>query len=123
MPLSAHATFRVLVEALSDASLALVTARMGADSNFGRIVRDERGVRRIVEVKDATPQELAIEEMNAGIYAYDEAALRDAIGHLRNDNAQKEYYLTDTIADLADGGHRVAPIEADKRDVLGVNDR
>ena len=123
MPLIPHATFRALVEALSGASLALVTARMGAGSNFGRIVRDQRGVRRIVEVKDATPQELALEEMNAGIYAYDEAALRDAIVQLRNDNAQKEYYLTDTIADLADGGHRVAPIEADKRDVLGVNDR
>jgi bifunctional UDP-N-acetylglucosamine pyrophosphorylase/glucosamine-1-phosphate N-acetyltransferase len=80
-------------------------------------------VRRIVEVKDATPQELAIEEMNAGIYAYDEASLRGAIVQLRNDNAQNEYYLTDTIADLAVGGHRVAPIEADKRDVLGVNDR
>jgi len=123
MPLVPHATFRALVEALGGASLALVTARMGADSNFGRVVRDERGVRRIVEVKDATPQELALDEMNAGIYAYDEAALRDAIVRLRDDNAQKEYYLTDTIAGLADAGHRVAPIEADKRDVLGVNDR
>ncbi|MFI5389708.1 MAG: bifunctional N-acetylglucosamine-1-phosphate uridyltransferase/glucosamine-1-phosphate acetyltransferase, partial [Candidatus Eremiobacterales bacterium] len=65
----------------------------------------------------------ALDEMNAGIYAYDEAALRETIVQLRNDNAQKEYYLTDTIADMADGGHRVAPIEADKRDVLGVNDR
>jgi bifunctional UDP-N-acetylglucosamine pyrophosphorylase/glucosamine-1-phosphate N-acetyltransferase len=123
MPLVPHATFRELVEALHGASLALVTARMGAASNFGRIVRDERGVRRIVEVKDATPQELALEEMNAGIYAYDEAALRDAIVRLRDDNAQNEFYLTDTIAGLADAGHRVAPIEAHKRDVLGVNDR
>jgi bifunctional UDP-N-acetylglucosamine pyrophosphorylase/glucosamine-1-phosphate N-acetyltransferase len=128
MPLVPAHTFRALIGALDSAhgegaSLALVTARMGRDSNFGRIVRDARGVRRIVEVKDATPAELALEEMNAGIYAYDEAALRDAIGGLRNDNAQKEYYLTDTIAHLAESGHRVAPIEADKRDVLGVNDR
>jgi bifunctional UDP-N-acetylglucosamine pyrophosphorylase/glucosamine-1-phosphate N-acetyltransferase len=123
MPLVPDATYRALLGALEGASLALVTARMGHGSTFGRVVRDERGVRRIVEVKDATPHELAIEEMNAGIYAYDEAALRDAILHLRDDNAQKEYYLTDTIAHLADAGHRVTPIAADKHDVLGVNDR
>jgi bifunctional UDP-N-acetylglucosamine pyrophosphorylase/glucosamine-1-phosphate N-acetyltransferase len=129
MPLVPDATFRALLGALDTprgtggVSLALVTARMGHGSNFGRVVRDGTGVRRIVEVKDATPHELAIEEMNAGIYAYDEAALRESILHLRNDNAQKEYYLTDTIAHLADAGHRVAPIAADKHDVLGVNDR
>lgn len=123
MPLVPDRTFRSLIGALEGASLALVTARMGPGSNFGRIVGDAGGVRRIVEVKDATPAELALEEMNAGIYAYDEAALRSAIGRLRNENAQKEYYLTDTVADLAGGGGRVAPIEAHKRDVLGVNDR
>ena len=123
MPLVPGETFRELVDALSGASLALVTARMGPGSNFGRIVADAGGVRRIVEVRDATPEELALEEMNAGIYAYDEAALRDALGRLRNENAQNEYYLTDTVADLAGGGHRVAPVAARKRDVLGVNDR
>ncbi len=123
MPLIPDATFRALISALDGCSLALVTAKMGSGSNFGRVVRDDGGVRRIVEVKDATPHELAIEEMNAGIYAYDEAALRESILHLRDDNAQKEYYLTDTIAHLADAGHRVAPVEADRHDVLGINDR
>jgi bifunctional UDP-N-acetylglucosamine pyrophosphorylase/glucosamine-1-phosphate N-acetyltransferase len=59
-------------------AMALVTVRMPLPSNFGRIVRGGRGVERIVEVRDATPGQLAIDEMNAGIYAFDEAALRDA---------------------------------------------
>lgn len=123
MPLIPDETFRALIGALDGASLSLVTAKMGAGSNFGRIVRNAGGVSRIVEVKDASPAELALGEMNAGIYAYDEAALRGALGRLKNDNSQKEYYLTDTIADLAGGGKKVAPVEAHKRDVLGVNDR
>ena len=106
--------------------LALVTARMPLPSNFGRIVRgaSERGVERIVEAKDCTPEQLAIDEMNAGIYAYDETALRAAIARVGNDNAQREYYLTDTVELLLDAGHRVAPVPvADYRTVLGVNDR
>jgi bifunctional UDP-N-acetylglucosamine pyrophosphorylase/glucosamine-1-phosphate N-acetyltransferase len=65
-----------------------------------------------------------MEEMNAGIYAYDEAALRETIGRVGNENAQREYYLTDTIELLIASGRRVAPIPVpDYRAVLGVNDR
>ena len=77
--------------------MALVTVKMPLPSNFGRIVRRGTAVERIVEARDATPDELAIDEMNAGIYAFDEAALRDAVARLRDDNAQSEYYLTDTV--------------------------
>ncbi len=62
--------------------------------------------------------------MNAGIYAFDEAALREAIVRVGSDNAQREYYLTDTVELLIASGHRVAPVPvADYRSVLGVNDR
>ena len=62
--------------------------------------------------------------MNAGIYAYDERALRAAIAQVGNDNAQGEYYLTDTVELLIAAGHRVVPVPvADYRSVLGVNDR
>ena len=112
-------------------ALALVTARMPLPSNFGRIVRGANGsaaesaaVQRIVEAKDCTPEQLALDEMNAGIYAYDEAALRETIVQVGNDNAQGEFYLTDTVELLLRSGRRVVPVPvADYRSVLGVNDR
>jgi bifunctional UDP-N-acetylglucosamine pyrophosphorylase/glucosamine-1-phosphate N-acetyltransferase len=97
---------------------------MPLPSNFGRVIRRGTDVERIVEVRDATPAELAVDEMNAGIYAYEEDALRDAVGRLRNDNAQQEYYLTDTIEDFVKNGKRVVPVMAgDHLHVLGINDR
>ena len=111
------------VEAARGAALALVTARMPLPSSLGRVVRDGDRVTRIVEARDAKPGELDLDEMNAGLYAFDEAKLRRAIAELRNDNAQREYYLTDTVARLA-GSERVVPVVADNfLSVLGVNDR
>jgi bifunctional UDP-N-acetylglucosamine pyrophosphorylase/glucosamine-1-phosphate N-acetyltransferase len=112
------------VDADAGTALALVTVVMPLPSAFGRIVRGDHGVERIVEAKDCTPQQLALDEMNAGIYAYHENALRAAIAQVGNDNAQREYYLTDTVELLIAAGHRVAPVPAaDYRSVLGVNDR
>jgi len=112
-------------------ALALVTARMPLPSNFGRIVRSGspstgsgQAVERIVEAKDCDLEQLAIDEMNAGIYAFDERALREAIAQVGNDNAQGEYYLTDTVELLRRAGRRIVPVPvADYRSVLGVNDR
>jgi bifunctional UDP-N-acetylglucosamine pyrophosphorylase/glucosamine-1-phosphate N-acetyltransferase len=124
MPLVSAATYRSAIDALDGAALAMITARMPLPSNFGRVVRDANGVERIVEARDATDAQLAIDEMNAGIYAYAEKELRESVAGLRNDNAQGEYYLTDTIEHLARGGKRVVPVPtADHRDVLGINDR
>jgi len=98
--------------------------KMPLPSNFGRIVRAGQDVERIVEVRDATPGELAIDEMNAGIYAFDEAALRDSVAALKNDNAQEEYYLTDTVEHFVRQGKRVRPVAvSDHLHALGINDR
>ena len=79
---------------------------------------------RIVEARDATDDELALDEMNAGLYAFDEAKLRAAVAELRADNAQGEYYLTDTVGHFSRRGERIVPVVAeDYRDILGVNDR
>lgn len=126
MPLVDAAVFRGVLDALGrdGAPMALVTAHMSAESNFGRIVREAGRVRRIVEVRDASADELAIGEMNAGIYAFDEASLRDAVPDLRADNAQREYYLTDTVARFSDRGNDVnAVVCPDPTQVLGINDR
>jgi len=127
MPLVQAELFRGLVASLrSDqrTALALVTAKMSLPSNFGRVIRHGTQVQRIVEASDATADELLIDEMNAGIYAFDEAILREAIAALRNDNAQGEYYLTDTVDALAQKGEKIVPVIAgDHLHVLGINDR
>jgi bifunctional UDP-N-acetylglucosamine pyrophosphorylase/glucosamine-1-phosphate N-acetyltransferase len=125
MPLVEADLIRRTLEARSaERALALVTARMPLPSSFGRIVRDGDKVARIVEARDASDDELALDEMNAGLYAFDENKLRAAIAELGTDNAQGEYYLTDSIANLVARGETVVPVEAsDHRSVLGVNDR
>ncbi|HLI97456.1 MAG TPA: bifunctional UDP-N-acetylglucosamine diphosphorylase/glucosamine-1-phosphate N-acetyltransferase GlmU [Candidatus Baltobacteraceae bacterium] len=129
MPLVHEEIFRGVVGSLLSSrngtpSLAMVTVKMPLPSNFGRVIRRGHDVERIVEVRDASPAELEVDEMNAGIYAYDERALREAVSRLRNDNAQGEYYLTDTIADFVQSGKRVVPVMAgDHLHVLGINDR
>ncbi len=129
MPLVHEEIFRGVIGSLASANgrapaLAMVTVRMPLPCSFGRVIRRGQHVERIVEARDATPDELAVDEMNAGIYAYDESALRDAVSRLRSDNAQREYYLTDTIADLAGSGASVVPVMAtDHLHLLGINDR
>jgi bifunctional UDP-N-acetylglucosamine pyrophosphorylase / glucosamine-1-phosphate N-acetyltransferase len=127
MPLVPEALFRTMTESLDadgrGAAMSLVTVKMPLPSNFGRIVRRGVSVERIVEERDATPEQRAIDEMNAGIYAFDEDALRDAVTHLRPENAQSEYYLTDTVAYFAGAGKRVHPVPAAGHlEVLGIND-
>lgn len=126
MPLVTAELFGKIAASLDagDATMSMVTVRMPLDSTFGRVVRRNDAVERIVEVSDATAAELAIDEMNAGIYAFDEAALRDAVSKLRDDNAQSEYYLTDTVAYFVNAGKTVKPVAAgDRLSVLGINDR
>jgi bifunctional UDP-N-acetylglucosamine pyrophosphorylase/glucosamine-1-phosphate N-acetyltransferase len=106
----------------------LVTMRLDDPSGYGRVVRSAGGgVERVVETKaegDATPDELAIDEVNAGLYAFDGGALRGALEHLRADNAQGEYYLPDLLPLLRAEGGIVAALEVDDSTVaLGVNDR
>ncbi|HVZ72349.1 MAG TPA: bifunctional UDP-N-acetylglucosamine diphosphorylase/glucosamine-1-phosphate N-acetyltransferase GlmU [Polyangia bacterium] len=124
VPLLRRETLEALVgEARKYGCLALVTSTAEDPTGYGRIVRDGRGhVTGIVEHKDATPAERAIDEVNAGIYAAPAAFLRDATAALVANNAQGEYYLTDVVAAAA-RSIGVATVDADARDVAGINDR
>ncbi len=129
-PLVDGASLRALLEAhgRSGAAATLLTAEHPDPTGYGRIVRDADGlVERIVETKvdgDATPEQLAIREVNASVYAFDAAALHDALARLSTDNAQGELYLTDTISILRGDGRDVgAHVAAAWEVVLGVNDR
>jgi bifunctional UDP-N-acetylglucosamine pyrophosphorylase / glucosamine-1-phosphate N-acetyltransferase len=93
--------------------------------SYGRVVRDVDGrLRAIVEARDATPEQLAIREVNSSVYVFDADALWEGLARLDTDNAQGELYLTDAVRHLVDDGRRVAVYRAlDPRVGEGVNTR
>jgi bifunctional UDP-N-acetylglucosamine pyrophosphorylase / glucosamine-1-phosphate N-acetyltransferase len=107
------------------AAATLLTAELEDPASYGRVVRRGDGtVDRVVERRDASPEEAAIREINVGLYCFRAAELRDCLSRLRPDNDQGEYYLTDVIGLLVGDGRRVeAVIASDARCALGVNDR
>jgi bifunctional UDP-N-acetylglucosamine pyrophosphorylase/glucosamine-1-phosphate N-acetyltransferase len=127
MPFVRPATFRALIDAGSrpGVAAAILTMELDDPPDYGRVVRDENGrVRRVVEVKDCTPEELAIREFNVGAYCFGVEALRWALPRLSDDNAQGEYQLTGVVEVLAEGGRRVETVRTDNPDeALGINDR
>jgi bifunctional UDP-N-acetylglucosamine pyrophosphorylase/glucosamine-1-phosphate N-acetyltransferase len=92
---------------------------------YGRIIRDSDGrLRAIVEARDATPEQLAVREVNSSVYVFDADALWEGLAHLDTDNAQGELYLTDAVRHLVDDGRPVAVYRAeDPRVGEGVNTR
>uniref|UniRef100_UPI00403F73C0 bifunctional UDP-N-acetylglucosamine diphosphorylase/glucosamine-1-phosphate N-acetyltransferase GlmU n=1 Tax=Candidatus Enterococcus willemsii TaxID=1857215 RepID=UPI00403F73C0 len=107
------------------ASATILTAHAENPTGYGRILRDHVGiVDRIVEQKDATPEEAQVKEINTGTYCFDNELLFDALENLNTDNAQGEYYLTDIIEILKADGKNVAAYQTeDFNESLGVNDR
>jgi bifunctional UDP-N-acetylglucosamine pyrophosphorylase/glucosamine-1-phosphate N-acetyltransferase len=106
-------------------AVAFVTMVLEAPAGYGRVVRGVSGeVSRIVEAKDASEEELAIREVNAGVYAFERAFLDRALPGLGNDNAQGEYYLTDVLGLAVTAGRAVEGIRVgEPREVLGVNSK
>jgi len=121
-----------ILAALADTHVAggreatLLTAIVPDPGGYGRVVRspDTGEVLQIVEEGDASDDERAITEINAGLYAFSAAALRDALARIGRDNSQGEMYLTDVVAEVrAAGGHVGAIVCEDAQAVEGVNDR
>jgi bifunctional UDP-N-acetylglucosamine pyrophosphorylase / glucosamine-1-phosphate N-acetyltransferase len=130
VPLITGEVIADLVEGHEQAGAAATMATMELDDpgGYGRVVRAEDGsVERVVETKhpgDATPAELAIREVNTGVYAFQGGELVDALDNLRADNAQGELYLPDVLPLMRRNGRGVAahPV-TDPTVTLGVNDR
>jgi bifunctional UDP-N-acetylglucosamine pyrophosphorylase/glucosamine-1-phosphate N-acetyltransferase len=127
VPLLRPETLAAMVSAHETAGAAatVLAAQVDDPSGLGRIVRTAGGeLERIVEERDATPGERAIKEINAGIYVFDGALLRDALGKLSTDNDQGEEYLTDVLGLLVATGEAVCVhVAPDPTETLGCNDR
>ncbi len=123
-PMLTAAVVGGLLDASEGAAAALVTARVEDPAGYGRVLRRSDGsVQRIVEHADATDEERAVNEINAGMYVFERDALSDALAQIGDDNAQGEFYLTDVIGALCSDGGAVVAFEADALDIAGVNDR
>ena len=126
-PLIQPETIRQMAALREEHNAAVIVLTMELENPFGygRIVRDGAGeVARIVEQKDASPEEAAITECNSGVYCFDARALFDALSQVNSDNAQGEFYLTDVLAISRAAGRPVLAYKtSDAEQCLGVNSR
>ena len=114
-PLIQASSLKTLLTHFANETPALLLGTLKKDdpTGLGRIVRDADGnFMGIVEHKDATPEQLQVNEVNMSTYLFDTPALLDALAMLKNDNAQSEYYLTDCARLLREAGHRVEALPA-----------
>jgi bifunctional UDP-N-acetylglucosamine pyrophosphorylase/glucosamine-1-phosphate N-acetyltransferase len=108
----------------ADRAVTVLTAIPDDPTGYGRVIRDGESVVGIVEQKDATPEQVAITEVNSGVFAFDAKVLRDALGRLNRNNKQGEEYLTDVLGIAAADGLSVgAHVVEDWHETLGINDR
>ena len=125
-PLLRPETLRELVDSHVENSNAatLLTSVVDDPSGYGRVIRKPDGqAARIVEHRDAAPEELDVKEINTSIYAFRRDLLGPALRKVTTDNAQGELYLTDVISVLSEMGHRIGVVRAPAAETQGVNDR
>ena len=126
-PLLRAETIRHLIDVCihNRASATVLTARLDNPFGYGRVIRDKDGhMQRIVEQKDGTESELAVNEINTGTYCFHVADLVDALHKIDNHNAQQEYYLTDVFGIMIRENKQVIPVVAEDADeTMGVNSR
>jgi len=125
-PLIQASTLRELLatHVQQQAACTLATSVLTDPAKYGRILRDGRGeLQSIIEAVDATPEQLAIREVNVSVYCYDAAALRSVLPRLTNTTNKKgEYYLTDTLGLLRTDGQKLAAVAAvPPEDVISIN--
>lgn len=105
-------------------AVTVITAELDDPFGYGRIIRTAEGISGIVEQKDATEEQKAIKEVNSGTYWFRTADLIDLLGKLKNDNAQNEYYLTDTVSVAVAEGRNAGAYKSENADIIkGANDR
>jgi bifunctional UDP-N-acetylglucosamine pyrophosphorylase/glucosamine-1-phosphate N-acetyltransferase len=122
LPLLSAELLTSVAEAAVGRAAAFVTVEMPDPSGYGRIVRDDLGrVVGVVEEGDASPEQAAIREVNAGLYCFRYEDLAKALAQIRTDNVQGELYLTDVIDVLVGNGKDVVTVSAEAMSAMGVN--
>ena len=124
-PLIKEDTVKNLIEThIKEENFAtLLTSVIDNPTGYGRIIRENNEVDRIVEHKDCSENELKVNEINAGMYCFDIESLLESLDKLSNDNAQGEYYLTDVIGILKSENKKVGAMITDFEETIGVNSR
>jgi len=124
VPLTKVSTLQNLLAVKPENGMGLLTVNLANPNGYGRIVRDENTVVGIVEQKDASPEQLLINEINTGILLANGGDLKRWLGNLSSDNAQGEYYLTDIIAACHKEGKVIATAHPETElEVEGANNR
>ncbi len=126
VPLISDQTLKNLFEAhkSNNAKATVLTTTIADPTGYGRIIRTDEDFKYIVEHRDANPSELAINEINAGIYCFESKALFGALEQISPNNSQGEYYLTDVLSVLKKQGDKVAIYQYPvANEVLGINNR
>ena len=125
MPLVRGETYAALAEEhfKEGNACTLLSGTSESPLPYGRVLRDENGgFAAIIEEKDCTPEQREIRELNSGVYMFNAQSLLSALGELRADNAQKEYYLTDVPAIMRERGEKVGVFARDmNEELIGVN--
>ena len=101
----------------------VITAIADEPYGYGRIVRENGEIVRIVEQKDASEDEQTITEVNSGMYFFDIQKLKESLSKITNDNSQGEYYITDVIEIMLSEGEKVGAYVTDLEQTMGVNDK
>ncbi|MDQ5874333.1 MAG: bifunctional UDP-N-acetylglucosamine diphosphorylase/glucosamine-1-phosphate N-acetyltransferase GlmU, partial [Actinomycetota bacterium] len=124
-PLLSTQTLAALLEAHAErsAGVTVLTALMQDPTGYGRVIRTGINPTRIVEERDASPQEREVREVNAGVYAFDAAALGSVLSQVDAENSQGEYYLPDVIELLRSQGLSVHAARTDPGEIVGVKTR
>ena len=106
-----------------EAACTVLTLKTSEKKDFGRIIRDKEGVvSKIVEYKDASEDEKRIDEFNSGVYCFNNLLFSKALNSIRDNNVQKEYYLTDTIQYIVGNDFAVETVQiTDTAQLLGIN--
>jgi bifunctional UDP-N-acetylglucosamine pyrophosphorylase/glucosamine-1-phosphate N-acetyltransferase len=125
VPLISPDTISKMLTAVSAKNISLLTINLGEPMGYGRIVRNQAGeIESIIEQKDASPEQLAINEINTGVLALGASQLIEWLPQIGNNNAQGEYYLTDLIALARANGYNITSIQpTSATEVEGVNNR
>ena len=125
MPLIKSETLETLLRRHKEvgAKCTVLTLKAKVNNDFGRIIRDVNGsFLRIVEYRDASPQEKNVDEFNSGVYCFDKSLFFKALCSIGDSNIQKEYYLTDALEYSVNIGCPVASLETEDTDeIIGIN--